>query len=219
MAYSPPQLSDLQSSIAEDLRDPDHNIFTTGHLTTFANAGIAELNIIRPLETKVEVTEEAELATTGLDYIFLVECVRESDGAQIAIPANTGESHWRTGWDFFAGALVLDPVWLAKMNAGWGAATHTLWVWGYVSRDPLVSGTDIAQFASIEEEMAARRFAILTGYRELQSDRALYQQWQQQANNSDISETQIANMVAYTETYYQRLAKALYRPRRPVVLG
>lgn len=221
MAYSSPANLTLRTSVLRDASDPNQDTFSDAMITDYINGGIAELNLVRPLEVRALVANVAGLSTAALSYIFRVEAIRLSDLAQVTIPHNTGESHWRNGWEFFAGVLTLDPAWYAKMDLAWENATHSLYVDGYRSRDPMVS-TDDAQeteFSAIEEEIAVRRFAQLSAYRALQIDRALYEQWQTASNNSDVSPTQLTNMVAYTEADWERLKKRLYRPRRPIVQG
>jgi hypothetical protein len=196
--YSPPTLSDLWALIGRDLTDPDHKVFNTSQLTDYINGGIAELNRVRPLETVVTTGYDGDSDTVPLgplpiDDPFVVEMMDN---------------------DYFAHTLVLGPAYSEHVlrmcrDNGW-----TLRIWGYRGRDPLILDDDGAEFNALEEEYAVRLYARMEAYRSLNVDRGLFQQWQQQANNSDVSPTQLNGMLVTAEGSFDRQQKRLFLPRR-----
>ena len=60
MVYSPPTLDELRARVARDLQDPTLQAFTTSDIDDYINGGISEINGLRPLETKVTITDLAQ---------------------------------------------------------------------------------------------------------------------------------------------------------------
>jgi hypothetical protein len=217
--YSPPTLSDLWALIGRDLTDPDHKVFNTSQLTDYINGGIAELNRVRPLETVVTTGYDGDSDTVPLgplpiDDPFVVEMM-DNDGrhAKYILHAKSAATVM-DGWDYFAHTLVLGPAYSEHVlrmcrDNGW-----TLRIWGYRGRDPLILDDDGAEFNALEEEYAVRLYARMEAYRSLNVDRGLFQQWQQQANNSDVSPTQLNGMLVTAEGSFDRQQKRLFLPRR-----
>jgi hypothetical protein len=217
--YEPPNLADLLASVARDLVDPEGKVWGVEQLTDYINGGIGELNRIAPLESVEyvvwdEETETLPLATLVLDSVFQVELRSPTGNNQRLIPFATSGVSVRDGWDYHAHTLWLGPSWAARSaryarDEGWN-----LVLWGYRSRDPLLDAADVAEFLTLTDEMFVRLYCKVEAYRALNMDRSLFQQWQQQANNSDISATQLNGMLGTAEGAFDRQQRRNLSPRR-----
>lgn len=219
--YAPPSLGDLWALVGRDLTDPDHKVFNTSQLTDYINGGISELNRVKPLPTTVTVAWDADAEVVPLDGwplddVFQVELVdaNANGTGQRFIPHVTSGTPIRDGWEYFNHTLRLGP--------GWGA-TVTRWLrdngwnlrgYGYRPRDPLIDEADNAEFVDLNDEYTVRLYCRMEAYRSLTVDRGLFQQWQQQANNADVSPTQLNQMLGTTEGSFDRQQKRVFRPRR-----
>jgi hypothetical protein len=217
--YEPPTLEDLFAYVARDLVDPDHRVWNTDQLTDYINGGIAELNRVRPLESAEtiawdEETETLPLATLVLEQVFAVELRSPTGSNQWQIPFAPSGVPGRDGWDYHGRTLWLGATWSAKAAHYTRDNDYNLVVWGYRPRDPLLVLTDVAEFLDLNDEMAVRMYARLEAYRALNMDRSLFQQWQQQANNADVSPTQLNGMLGTAESSFDRQQKRLFSPRR-----
>jgi hypothetical protein len=229
VAYDPPTLTELEARVARDLRDPDLDTFTTAQLDDFINMGIAELNTIRPKESRVVYQGDKDWATDLLpfNYVWMVE---------IAVEANVGDTlmyspihaaavdfgYERSGWEFYAGHIRLPGLYesgISNLVDRYTAAQVYIAVWGYADREFLLTGTDVADFESGLDELIVRLYAKGEGLRALSNDFALYQQWQAAANNADISPTQLGNLMAAAQGDFQRMRKRHHVIRRPVTGG
>lgn len=217
--YAPPTLADLWALVGRDLTDPNNKVFNTSQLTDYINGGIAELNRVRPMEATHTVTwdddnDQLPLSNIPLDGVWQVELRAAFGGANSIIPNIKGGQPTRDGWDFYGGTLFLGSQWFeravhAARDNGWSVE-----VWGYAPRDPLIAEDDLAEFTDLTDEMAVRLYARMEAYRSLNVDRSLFQQWQQQANNSDVSPTQLNGMLNTAESAFDRQQKRLFIPRR-----
>lgn len=217
--YAPPTLSDLHTKVGRDLQDAAHVVFTTDQLTDFINGGIAELNRVRALETAESIVWDADgetlpLTPLVLEQVFQVELRSPDSLYQVLVPHAPSGVTARDGWDYYAHQLWLGPTWAARAITKTRDSAWAVVVWGYRSRDPLLVGDDVAEFLDMTDEMAVRLYARVEGMRALNADRSLFQQWQQQANNSDISPTQLNGMLSTVEASFDRQQKRLFIPRR-----
>jgi len=217
--YAPPTLAELWALVVRYLTDPSNKVFNTSQLTDYINGGIAELNRVRPLEATHTVTwddENDQLPLEGIPLysVFQVELRAAYGGANSIVPNIKGGQPTRDGWDFYNGTLFLGSQWFQRAvhsarDNGW-----TVEVWGYRSRDPLIADDDLAEFIDLTDEMFVRLYSRMEAYRSLNVDRSLFQQWQQQANNSDVSPTQLNGMLGTAESSFDRQQKRLFLPRR-----
>lgn len=217
--YSAPTLTVLRIKVRRDLRDPGGSVFSDDPtIDDFINEAIVELNRAKPLDTVLVITDsDFTLSLVGLNIedVWAVEAVGPNRESQYIPPNNTGID-WRNGWEFMGGSLVLSGMWLNRMERTILNNQYELRVYGYRGRDPLTVGANVAEF-DFEDEFLVRRYARMAGYRTLASDRALFQQWQQQANNSDVSQTQMVGTLANAEQEWGRLRKRVTKLRRPPV--
>ena len=211
--YTPPRFDDLRDAVASDLRDPLHKAFTDTQIGDLVNEGIAELNRLRPLERieSLPLVEGSKAYATTLQGVFLVEGKRQGEPAYWPIPetdyaAGVGS---QGGWTLFGGFLVL-PGLMTPLDPD----VDDIRVWGYRDRNELVADSDVPQFIDLTDEQAVRSYARYTALEMLLHDRALFQQWQTQTNNSDISATQLLQAASTLQGQWDTLRKRVARLRR-----
>ena len=233
MPYVAPDLTALRERALRDLRD-DGTTFTEEYVDDFINEGLTELDRFRPREAvatvpAADIAQRIDLATLDdevipLSYIWAVEIEVDLDGVvrSSLIPSNnqsTAIGAFRNGWDYYGNTLDLGPVWGLSLirDAEHYTTDMTLRVLGYRDREALVDEADVADLDSLQEEMALRKFVGFRGFKALEQDRSLFQQWLTQANNSDVSPTQLMGMVGERGDEWRRLQHTMARVRRPAM--
>lgn len=228
MAYVAPDLAALRTAVLRDLRDANGEAFQTEQIDDFINSGIGELNDARPLEARVEYTNEDDL-TTGLPFVYVwlleayIQLADDSPASWGPVAPESGvQQYGRNGWLYYAHGFQFSPQIQEGINQAatrYGDDHVHFAVWGYTNRDALAAPTDVAGFEDLMQEQLVRRWARLEGYRALNTDFALFQQWTAQAQNAGISPTQLQNDVGIFESEFNRVRKRLFRIRRPQVGG
>jgi hypothetical protein len=217
MTYSPPTLADLHTKLARDLRDTvEHTIFPTDQLTDYINDAIADINEAKPIETTLDITDPVNQTGLSLQYIWKVEAVRQDGYGQNVLPPNNDETNWQNGWTYFNHTLTLPQATQRTLETGFTDDTLILRVHGYRPRDPLIDDDDVAEF-DLQDEQAVRRFATARGFKALVGTRSLFQQWQTEANNTDVSPTQLEQMRNDAESEWARQRRRMFMIRRPAV--
>jgi len=209
VAYTPPTLVDLRGRVARDLRDPQLLTFATADIDDFINFGIAEVNRVYPLEGIEEVDIEDVTITeyaTLLTSVWRVEVWRNGEFNMRLTPNDADSS--RGGWEIWNGNLSF-PSLKNYLNAD----TDIIRLWGYRERDTLTAEDDVLE-SDIDAELGVRTYAAQQGYSRLISDRSLFQQWQTQSNNSDVSPTQLNGMYAMRVGEWDTLRNRIRRIRR-----
>lgn len=209
-AYTPPTQEVLRAAISRDLHDPENRAFSTTEVNDLINGGIAELNRLVPKESRADVVLVADTYTYDLtdtiDDVFRVELWRP-DFAYQTLPRHDG-SEMLSGWDYFSGILYL------PRGIFFDTDQDTLTVWGYAERDPLLDDAEVLD-ADLDGEYVIRAFAQFTCFQRLLMSRALFQQWQTDANNTDVSATQLLGMAATYANEWRSLRSRVRRLRRP----
>ena len=220
-----PTLAELREKVRRDLRDSE-GVFLDAQVTDFIQMGMVELNRTRPVEKRVEYAGDTDFASEVLPftYVFAVELSTRRDVADVhqwetIHPMNASHGYGRNGWEFWAGRLHLwsgHVSGIANNVDRYGADQVTIAVWGYGDRALPELDADIMDFTDSVDEMAVRKYAQFEGLRALDQDRALFAQWQTQANNSDISTTQLNQMVNAASGDWDRMRKRIFTIRRPL---
>jgi hypothetical protein len=92
-------------------------------------------------------------------------------------------------------------------------ATDTFKVWGYAPYPQLVNGADESMLDD-SGEWGVRRFVRSQAFQTMHSDRAMFKQWQGQAQNTDVSPNMLSQMVAFYTSEWDRTRNHLRRLRR-----
>lgn len=209
MSYTPPMQSALRASISRDLHDPDNDTFSTTEVNDLINMGIAELNRLRPKEYRADIVLVANTYSYALpvevDGIIRVELWRDGVFAT-TIPVQDGE-YPASGWDLFGNILYLPQGYI------FNDLTDGITVWGYEIRNAPALDDDVLDI-DLDGESLIRSYAQYTCFQRLLMNRALFQQWQTNANNSDVSATQLLGMAQVYASEWRALRNRVRRLRR-----
>lgn len=212
-AYVAPDQATLRASVSRDLHDLENKVFSTAEVNDLINEGIAEANLLLPKEYRATIALvddqfEYDLPDT-VTAIFRVEMWRDTDGVMTFwrdLPRR--EDTATTGWDFFAGTLLIPTTW------SWDTDEQdSLLVMGYQDRDPLSDDEETLD-GTLQVELVIRSYARFTCFQRLIASRALFQQWQTSANNSDVSPTQLLGMASVYSREWRELRNRVRRLRR-----
>jgi hypothetical protein len=214
MAYSPPSLADLRPVIRRALRDPDGNIFLDPDVDDFVYEGMSDLSGYRPVENVHGWPWDPDNTGTApdpgdLNFIWRVE-IGVPNYPQYEIPPLEHPGPLRNGWSLFGGVLRLSTYWVAVMNSLEDQGLNpNVTMYGYrdVYLPDSTSPDDILDLAAPADELGVRLYAKMMGFQRLTHDRSLYQQWLAATNNTDVSPTQLQNMVSQAQQEYDRHRK------------
>jgi hypothetical protein len=213
-----PTLGELTTSVFRDLADEaEPHTFTTALVEDFIRGGIVELNRVAPTDS-VEIIDLVEGQTeynTTLSLIYGAS-IRDAEGKVISTldPLEPGEPHvygyvHRVVGD--GGVIEVTPGLVASIMAYEDNVRPHLRFAGYARRDipyrtSVLSDPDDPNSALLavdpetglgsDEEYAVREYAKAEGFTLLTHDRALFQQWQGQTNNTDVSPVMMMNMAS-----------------------
>lgn len=209
--YTPVNYGLLKDAVASDLRDPLYKTFTKAQVGALVNEGIAEMDRIRPWERYVFLafTYPSLVVTVDAQQVLAVEVQSEDNGSWSLVPecSHTLPGIAQDGWDQWGDTLFLPQ----RMTLAVGMEFRAL---VYAQRDPLKNDTDVPTFLDMTDEEVVRCYARWTALEALLHDRTLYQQWQTQANNSDVSPTQLLQMAGNFKQEWSDLRKRALRLRR-----
>jgi hypothetical protein len=221
-----PTLGALTNSVFRDLADENEpHTFTTPQVEDFIRGGIVELNRVAPTDT-VEVIGLVEGQTeynTDLTLVYGAS-IRDAEGRTLDVldPLEPGEPHTygfvhRAVGD--GGVIEITPGLVAKIMAYEdnerphlrfaGYARRPIPYWGSVLSDPEDPNSEMMALdpetgLGYDEEYAVREYAKAEGFTLLTHDRALFQQWQGQSNNTDVSPVMMLNMAATARQEWNR---------------
>lgn len=209
--YIAPDFDHLKDSVALDLRDSAFKTFTEPAVGALINEGIAELDRLRPWQRVVALpwVYPAEEIALGRQRVLSLEGQNDVDQQWLYVPqaSHVHEGIATDGWDQWGDTLILPKGILLSATTAFRALV-------YEDRDPLVAETDVAQFFDMTDEQVVRCYARWTALEALLHDRTLYQQWQTQANNSDVSPTQLLQMASTFKQEWSDLRKRAVLLRR-----
>jgi hypothetical protein len=209
--YIAPDFDHLKDAVALDLRDVLFKTFTEPMVGSLINEGIAELDRLRPWPRVVALawTYPATDIALGRQQIIALEAQNYTDAPWRYVPqcSRTFEGIAADGWDQWGDTLILPQGILTSDTTAFRALC-------YEDRDPLKNETDVAQFFDMTDEEVVRAYARWTALEMLLHDRTLYQQWQTQANNSDVSPTQLLQMASTFKQEWSDLRKRAVLLRR-----
>lgn len=183
--------------------------FASADIDDFINFGIAEVNRVYPLEGIEELAVDDRTQTeypVALTSIWRVEVWRSGEFWTRLNPNDSDTS--RGGWELWDGSLFI-PSLKNSLNEN----DDVIRCWGYRERDSLTADDDVLD-SDLDAELGVRTYAAQQGYGRLLNDRSLFQQWQTQANNSDVSPTQLNGMFAVRSGEWDTLRNRIRRIRR-----
>jgi hypothetical protein len=197
--------------VASDLRDPNHKTFSEDQIGALINEGLSELDRLRPWERLAFLVwlPGQMVMTVELQTIIVLEAQNGTDQDWYEVPEATRTMGGiaTDGWDQWGNQLYLPKGMIMTNEMGFRCLA-------YWDRDRLVNNTDVAQLFNGTDEEVVRCYARWTGMESLLHDRALFQQWQNQANNSDVSTTQLLQSASTFKSEWRDLRNRARRLRR-----
>jgi hypothetical protein len=185
-------LTQLITAISRDLRDVGNNTFTTAMVTDLINSGITELSRIAPKLFQEDIEPDGSLSYEIQDgeprcRIERVEVwAVDPDTVQqlIRIPAASEglSNETEAGWRFWNGSVELPYAYAAYLADD----TKNLRIWGWGPYAQLDDGSDASDLG-VGGEAALKEYCLYMAYDRLASERALFRQYQVQANNTDVT--------------------------------
>jgi hypothetical protein len=210
----------LKTYVARDIRDASFLTFSDTEVGDMVNAAIAEVGRIAPRQFQEDITVVADTLTytpqvatfasgnPGIELsrveVWDISTNPDKFVARLE-PASAGYVNSSdAGWRMWNGVLYLPNSVEESLTVG----THLLRIWGYCPYKPLSSDGTTTDLPT-ELEWAVREFAVKEAYERLSSDRALFQQWQSQPHNTDISAAALMNAVNVWTAKWDRRRRQL----------
>jgi hypothetical protein len=211
VVYAPPTLEQLRARVAADLRDPLYKTFMAADIDALINGAVVEVSRAYPKQVVSSVVYDTGVADYPVDFtdIFRVEVFRDGVYA-FTIPPNESDDSAQGGYDTFAGAVHLPWYVVARLSE---TTDDSIRLWGYRNREIMETATESLD-GDAEFEHGVRTYSVLTGYQRLANSRALFQQWTQDSNNTDVSPTQLLGMAQAFESQWQHIRQQLRTLRR-----
>lgn len=190
-------LSQLRTSVARDIRDPNKTTFVDANLTDLINAGISEVSRVCPRETIEDVNPVVGtyIYPVATKTAFRAEVWR--DGAFYTLIAHNDEmDSSQGGWSLHGGNLIVPN---GVIDSGRDFTLDVFKLFGYSGRAQLVNDNDVAELDA-DTEWGVRAYARFMAFQSMNALRPLFSQWQAQSQNTDVSLNQLEQMV----TIYSR---------------
>jgi hypothetical protein len=209
-----PTLDELADSVFRDLADEGQVVFSQLQVEDFIRGGIADLNRVSPQDTSIDIgltldpVTDVVIAWTydiPIELPYRVETIQNSNGYAWPMDAgDTNDGGQVTGYTFkrtaTGGTITFPQWWLQNFDA----LNYSIRVHGYAPRPlPYAATPSPSISVSEEEEYSVRTYAKSAGFDMLAHDRSLFQQWQGQTNNSDVSPTQMMQMNANAKSEWE----------------
>lgn len=188
-------LAQLETMVARDLRDTGNNTWNTNELDDLINQGIDAVSEVYPKQ--VYDTSLTILANTwtyaipssfNRDGIYRVDIFTSAASYRYTLGSAQGDGP-NSGWETHAGVLFL-PVSVSFVS------TDLIRLFGYGRFAQLSSSSDTTDMDSTAI-WGMRVFARSEAYDKLLQDRAKFQQWQAQTNNTDVTAA-VLNGIAFS---------------------
>lgn len=186
----------LKTQVARDLMDPTNASFSATVVGDLINFGINEVSRICPRNFQEDITPDGSLSyeILGGDAVRRTRLHRVEvwlsatataplqPYARVPSLRSSLINDSQGGWTVEGGFVVLPYAWSRFLLTD----TYTLRIWGTTPYLQLVNDGDTADLDA-DLEFAVRECATAEGYDRLLASRALFGQWQTQANNTDMS--------------------------------
>ena len=203
-------LSDIRTLVARDLRDTANTTWSTNELDDRINQGIDALSAFYPKEivsnfatVSASVTSYTATSFTNIYRIDTYSGTTYMGSVQHGI----GEGP-DSGWELHAGIIWLAPSF--PLTAGY--VLRAFGYGGYIQLSASSSTTDL----DTSGLFAVRVFVQVESFAQLIADRAKFQQWQTDSNNTDVTALGLAQLY---QGATQRWAREVTRLRKMRKLG
>ena len=201
-------LANLEVMVARDLRDSSNGSFATAELDDLINQGIDELATFYPKEIVQTIGTVSggviSYSAASFSTIYRLDIYTSAGSYKDTMPPGIGGAN--SGWELHGGVLYLPPSY-AYSN------TDTLRAWGYGRYIQLSASSDTTDLDTAGI-FAVRLFAQVEAFGRLATDRALFQQWQANPGNTDVSEPQIVQWYQSARQRWRDRQRSLRRMRK-----
>ena len=185
----PTSLSDLRTYVAQDLRDTGNATWDTNEIDALVNQGIDALADIYPKEIVQTVATVAastySYAAASFTNIYRLDIYSSAGSYGGILPCGTGEDA-NSGYELHGGVLYLPALY--SLTAG-----TTLRAFGYGRYIQLSAASSVTDLDA-SGIWAVRVFCQAKAFGRLLSDRAQFQQWQSNSNNTDVTAIGLAQL-------------------------
>ncbi len=199
-------LSDLRTTAARALRDTGNATFSVAELDDLINQGIDELADVYPREIVATIgTVAANVTTYSVSAFTNIYRVDVSDGTyRTALPHGVDGAD--SGWETHAGIIYLPPSW--PLTNG-----NTLKVFGYGRYVQLSASTQTTDL-DVSGINAVIVFVQVEAFQRLVADRAKFQQWQSNSNNTDVTALGVAQLAGQATARWRAQRQRLRHLRK-----
>lgn len=206
----PSTFAQLKTAVARDLRDSGNAVWSTTEVGDLINAGIDEVGEVYPRQvTDYSLTITSGVSTyampSSVSWLYRVDVHTSSNSYRYTMPSALGDGP-NTGWEVHASILWLPPDYLP--NAG-----DKLRLFGYGAYTQL-SVDSATTDLDTKGEWAVRAFAVAEGFARLLADRAAFQQWQVDANNTDITAASLNQLALAARRRWEQRRNQLRKMRK-----
>lgn len=202
-------LSDLRTQVSRDLRDTSNATFTTSEVDDLVNQGIDAIASFYPREIVQTVgTVSAGVfsySVSAFQAIYRLDIYTSAGSYRATLP-HAFENNPNSGWETHGGVLYLPPSW--PLTSG-----DTLRAFGYGAYTQLSASTSTTDLDT-SAQWAVRVFAQAEAFQRLMNDRAKFQQWQSDSNNTDVSIVQLASVMSQARQRWRDEKQRLRRLRK-----
>ncbi len=201
-------LSDLKTIVARRLRDSTNAVWTTAELADLINEGIDEIADFYPREIVQTIgTVSAGVisySAASFSNIYRLDIYSSAGSYKDTMPVGIGGAN--SGWELHGGALYLPPSYAYTTG-------DTLKAWGYgryiqLSADSSVTDLDQSGIWALVS------FCVAEGLGQLVDGRANFQQWQVNANATDLTAQGLQGLASQALSRWRLQQKRLRRMRK-----
>lgn len=201
-------LSDIRTTVARRLRDSTNAVWTTAELNDLINEGIDEIADFYPREivTTLGTVSAGVVSYSASSYssIYRLDIYSSADSYLDTMPVGIGGAN--SGWELHGGVVYLPP------SYGYTAGT-TLKAWGYARYVQLSADTSVTDLDQ-SGIWALVSFCVAEGLAQLVDGRANFQQWQANANATDLTAQGLQSLASQALTRWRLQQKRLRRMRK-----
>lgn len=201
-------LLDIRTDIAAAVRDTAFATWTTGEVDDRINQGIDALAAFYPKEIVSDFATISggvrSYAASSFQNIYRID-IYSGTTYQRTMPHGNGDGP-DSGWELHAGVIWLPPT----FGVSNGYVLRAFGYGGYVQLSASTSTTDL----DTSGRFAVQVFAEVELLTSLITDRAKFQQWQTDSNNTDVTALALAQLHGGATARWQREKQRLRKMRK-----